>query len=62
MEISEIPLSEQNSEPSAKVTVQNGWSVSPWLSLASHPAMVLDLPVGQLWLSALDGNIDVHVE
>ena len=49
--------SSHTSELSVNVTVQYGWSVPPWLSLefsnrryfrceVSHPAMVLDLPVG----------------
>ena len=74
----EFAYSSQTSEPSAKVTVHNGWSGSLWLSLefgtgvqiegtldceVSYPAKELDLPVGKVCVfSALDGNIDVRFE
>ena len=59
----EFACSSQTSEPSAKVTVQDGWSVSLWLSLefgtgvqikgtldcgVSYPVKELDLLVGNV--------------
>ena len=62
----EFAYSSQTSEPSAKVTVQDGWSVSLWLSLEfgqqiKGTVKELDLPVGKVRVfSAFDGNIDIH--
>ena len=59
----EFAYSSQTSEPSSMVTVQDGWSVSLWLSLefgtgaqikgtldcgVSYPVKELDLPVGNV--------------
>ena len=66
----EFACSSQTGEPSAKVTVQDGWSASLWLSLEFGTSVQitgtlkeLDLPVGKVCVfSAFDGSINVHSE
>ena len=50
----EFAYSSQTSEPSAKVTVQDGWSVSLWLSLEFGIQVYKSKAQSKSWISLLE--------